>query len=151
MSRLSLCLALLLMISASCHKTSSVAHRPPTLIGQWKWVQLGTIFTLFYQVIAQGRDSTVILTLNPDSSYSILVNGKTGYSNTFGLNFFTSGAVIDSSLTINNPVAYSFIANKDIPLSGGQIMTISQDTMTLTQFSGNPAGTATVFKFIPYP
>ena len=128
-----------------------MAHRPPTLIGQWRWVRLDFIFTISDHVYAPGGDSTVILQLNSDSTYAILVNGKTGYSNSFGLTTYAYPAGIDTQLTINNPVSYSFFSNNSFPLSGGQELLISQDTLRLTQYSGNPAGTGTIFSFIPYP
>jgi hypothetical protein len=143
------CFLVIACVTCSCHKTETaapVAHRPPDLIGAWQWVETYWAFQTRSGTTYPGKDSTVILTLAADSSYTIAVNGGTSVANTWQLDTMMTASRIDTLLDFNNPGYYAFAAGSQ--LYGYQALTIASDTMSL--FSTTPDGFSQL-KFVPYP
>jgi hypothetical protein len=139
----------LLLVSGECSKQANT-HRPPILYGQWKWVELDWSFGPGTGIIYPGQDSTFILTFDSSgSTYSIQVNGRTTSTGTYLPDIALSGNSADSTLDFINSSDYSFAGAWAI--NGSQRLLIQNDTLSLTQVGSNPGGTASVFKFIPYP
>jgi hypothetical protein len=137
----------LLLVSGECSKQAP-AHRPPTLYGQWKWVELDWSVGPGGGIIRPPSASTVILQID-SSTYSILVNGQTGQTGACLLSTAAVAGNTDSTLDFSNPGNYSFAGGWAI--NGDQQLLIQNDTLSLTQIGSNPGGTASVFQFIPYP
>jgi len=135
------------LVSGECSKQAPI-HRSPTLYGQWKWVELDWTFGPGTGITYPGPDSTVILQLD-SSTYSILVNGQIRQTGACLLSTSAFGGNTDSTLDVSDPGNYSFA--RGWVISGNQQLLIQNDILSLTQYSLNPAGTATVFKFTPYP
>jgi hypothetical protein len=148
-----LTLLVALLATAACHKTSTTAHRPPTLYGQWKYVMLSTKLGLDVTTTYPGHDSTILLQLDSTGAYVLTVNGTVYLTDTFSLSVNCLPAPpCDSMFFLHAP-----------PVNGTQYpifpigkpleqLSIANDTMCLSWDSGDgPAGPTITSKFVPYP
>jgi hypothetical protein len=149
MRPLPLYLFLCLLTAAACHK-GNTAHRPPTLYGQWRWVESDWTFGPGGGVVHPG-DSTVLLQLNSNNSYSVLINGQTAVSDTdtFVYNPNCQEPVCDTFMIFYGP--QSNAGFNQFSIWGGYELHIRYDTLSLAANSLNPAGASTTLKFIAYP
>ena len=149
MKPLPLYLFLCVLIAAACHKGNTM-HRPPTLYGQWKWVETDWTFGIGTGIIRPG-DSTVVLQLNSNASYSLLFNGKTAVSDSdaFVYNPNCQAPVCDTFMTFYAPQPDP--NTSQFSVEGGYVVHIRYDTLSLATDALNPAGASSTLKFTPYP
>jgi|HubBroStandDraft_1064217.scaffolds.fasta_scaffold226544_1 hypothetical protein len=134
---------------AACHKSNS-ARRVPGLYGQWRWVGTQWFFGPGGGFLYPGIASTTLLLLDSNSTYSILLNNKPQVTDTFRFSSNCPAVDCDSALTF----AYSTQSSSsdaDLPLKGSYLLSIHDDTLYLSQSQANPAGTAQIYSFLPYP
>lgn len=138
----------LLAVTAACHKTNS--HRLPTLYGQWKWVETDWVFGAGSGIVHPG-DSTVLLQLDSNSNnFSILINGKSRFANTYQINIDCPAGGCDTTVTFNGQDPSSSF--NDFAVSGKYLLNFSHDTLILP--SDGPINYAPSFytlKFVAYP
>ena len=142
--------SVILLLSAftimACHKTN---HRVNGIYGQWKWVQTNWTFATSSGTTYPGPDTTYVLQLNADSTFSIQLNGKVRTAEELQLKINCQSGICDSTLLFNVPsppyVDAYFV-------SGTCFASIRHDTLTLLNTgSQTPAGSSTEYLFIPYP
>ena len=94
----------------------------------------------------------MLLQLNSNDSYSVLINGKTTVSDTdiFVYNANCQGPVCDSGMTFYGPQSYG---NFDqFAVLGVYVLHIRHDSLIMNSDDPpNPGGTSTTLKFIAYP
>ncbi len=152
MKPLPLYLFLCFLTAADCHK-GNATHRPPNLYGQWRWVETDWTFGAGSGVVHPALfDSTVLLQLNSNDSYSVLINGKTTVSDTdiFVYNPDCTEPVCDTFMTFYGPQSYGNV--NQFAVLGVYVLHIRYDTLIMNSDDPpNPGGTSTTLKFIAYP
>lgn len=123
--------------------------------GQWQWI--GTSSGLFNSIPL--ADSPVVLTLNPDSSYIVMLSGQLALQGTFSTDSSIYWANIKfnniiqpygdtTSVTIGNTIEAFFNYSQvgRLVIYQNDEITISGDTLTLLRFPITPETPVSLFK-----
>ncbi|HXB29236.1 MAG TPA: hypothetical protein VNW49_05425 [Puia sp.] len=125
--------------------------------GQWQWI--GTSSGLFSTIPL--ADSQVVLTLNPDSTYDVTLNGQFSLQGTFSsdssaywanikFNNITEPAGDTTSVTVGNitELYFNYSQVGRLVIYQNDEMTISGDTLTLLRTPITPETPVSLFKRI---
>jgi hypothetical protein len=124
----------------SCTKSSSNDLSNAAIVNRWQLVQKNWSLGWSEGVIRPSEDSSVSLILNPDNTYSSLLNGNTVSQGTYSISADTSNFEMDLQLNdFKTTGIFSLFTLYEIGQNGqvisefdGFFMNISHDTLTLS-------------------
>lgn len=124
-------LCFLLILLASCHKTTNA--KDSGLYQQWKlseWDISGPGTARFYP----QPDTTIVLNLNTNGSYTVQINGQSYSNGSFSLSNPLSEGMTGPRIIFGSTVQLK----PDLGLYDDEFYSISGETLTLRPFLTNP-------------